>query len=1080
VQVSEFTNCSRCNQQNRPEAQFCSECGAKLEPVCPACGAQLLVDAKFCDHCGIRLTPVEAPEGTRGSFIAQDSAEASRLEGERRQLTVMFCDLVDSTALSERLDPEDLQAILNEYRAVCAAVIRRFEGNIAQFLGDGLLVYFGYPRAHEDDAQRAARAGLGMIEAITELNPKLRRNLGIELAVRIGIHTGLVVVGQTGKEREAIAVGDTPNIAARLQTIAKPGTVLATISTYRLLHGLFDCEALGDQTLKGLSQPLKVYEVRHESTARSRRESLVNTELSPLVGRKAEMEFLIDRWAQVKEGIGHVVFLSGEAGIGKSRLLEALKEHISQDPQSWLTPCRCSPFYQNTPFYPIVDFLGRVVLGFGKEDSQAARLDKLEGFIVQYGLPTGETVPLFASLLSLPLLERFAPLKLTPQAQKQKTIHALNTILLRRAAKQPLLFLMEDLHWVDPSTLELLTLLVDQGPATKALIVLTFRTDFKSPWSGRSHVSQLTLNRVTQNQVVDIVTHIAHGKTMPPEVLQQIVIKTDGVPLFIEELTKMVLESGLLREEEHSYRLTESLPPLAIPATLQDSLRARLDRLSTVSEVVQLAATLGREFTYELLKSVSSLAEQFLLRELSRLVEAEFLYQRGTPPQATFIFKHALIQDAAYQSLLKSSRQRFHAKIGDTIEERFPEIVETQPELLAYHFTEALQAKKAVKYWEKAGRRDLERSAYLEAIAHLRKGIEVVRTLPPSAERTQWELGLQVALGNALLAVKGYAALEVEQTYAQAHALCQEIGLTAQAFPVLYGLWVFYFIRAELAKAREIGGEFLELARKQEETAPVLMAHRVIQFALLWMGEISLSQTHFEQCTALYNAEQHRSLAFQYGQDPGMATLSLAPWSLWLLGYPDQALQRSQEALLAAQRMSHPLSLAYAHVMAAGFHQLRREERLVREKAEAAIAICSQHGFPYWLAWGNILRGWALAQQGETNEGIAQIRQGMADYRATGSMLEWTGFCALLAEAHFKAGQIKEGLNALDEGFTVMEKTGERFYQAELYRLKGELLLQSNNYLSGAGVPKEVQEYFDKALQIASRQSAKSLNCGLR
>jgi predicted ATPase len=797
-------------------------------------------------------------------------------------------------------------------------------------------------------------------------------------------------------------------------------------------------------------------------------------DLSPLVGRKAEMELLIDRWARVKEGIGHVVLLSGEAGIGKSRLLEALKEHVSKDPQSWLTSCRCSPYYQNTPFYPIIDLLERVVLGFGKEDSQAARLDKLEGFIVQYGLPVAETVPLFASLLSLPLFERFAPLNLTAQAQKQKTIQALNTILLRRAAKQPLLFLMEDLHWVDPSTFELITLLVDQGPATKVLIVLTCRPDFKSPWSGRSHVSQLTLNRLTQNQVVDIVTHIARGKTVPTEVIQQIVSKTDGVPLFIEELTKMVLESGLLREEKQSYRLTEPLPPLAIPATLQDSLRARLDRLSTVREVVHLAATLGREFTYELLKSVSSLAEKLLLRELSQLVEAEFLYQQGTPPEATFIFKHALIQDAAYQSLLKSSRQQFHARIGDAMEERFPHIVETQPELLAYHFTEALQAKKAIKYWEKAGRRSLERSAYLEAVVHLRKGIEVLKALPSTAERTHQELGLQVALGNALLAIKGYAAPEVEQTYARAHALCQEIGLTAQVFPVLYGLWVFYFIRAELAKAREIGIEFLELSGKQEESAPVLMAHRVLQFALLWLGEISSSQTHFEQCTGLYDPKQHRSLAFQYGQDPGMATLSLAPWSLWLLGYPDQAMKRSQEALLAAQKTSHPLSLAYAHVMAAGFHQLRREERQVQEKAEAAIAVCSQHGFPYWLAWANILRGWALVKQRETNEGIVLIRRGMADYRATGSMLEWTGFCALLAESHLQAEQIKEGLSALDEGFTVLEKTGERFCQAELYRLKGELLLQSKNGSSGAGVHKQVQECFETALQIARRQSAKS------
>jgi predicted ATPase len=362
----------------------------------------------------------------------------------------------------------------------------------------------------------------------------------------------------------------------------------------------------------------------------------------------------------------------------------------------------------------------------------------------------------------------------------------------------------------------------------------------------------------------------------------------------------------------------------------------------------------------------------------------------------------------------------------------------------------------------------------LEAIVHLRKGIEVLKALPSAAERTHQELGLQVALGNALLAIKGYAAPEVEQTYARAHALCQEIGLTAQVFPVLYGLWVFYFIRAELAKAREIGIEFLELSGKQEESAPVLMAHRVLQFALLWLGEISSSQTHFEQCTGLYDPKQHRSLAFQYGQDPGMATLSLAPWSLWLLGYPDQAMKRSQEALLAAQKTSHPLSLAYAHVMAAGFHQLRREERQVQEKAEAAIAVCSQHGFPYWLAWANILRGWALVKQRETNEGIVLIRRGMADYRATGSMLEWTGFCALLAESHLQAEQIKEGLSALDEGFTVLEKTGERFCQAELYRLKGELLLQSKNGSSGAGVHKQVQECFETALQIARRQSAKS------
>jgi len=1066
-------HCPHCNQENRPEAKFCSECGVKLEQACPLCGAKVLLAAKFCDHCGAGLRPVQAPEEAAASDITQNSADALRLKGERRQLTIIFCDLVGSTPLSERLDPEDLRKILSEYRTACEAVIRRFEGKIIQYLGDGLLVCFGYPRAHEDDAQRAARASLGMMEALNGLNPKLQMNFGVELAMRIGIHRGLVVVDENGEEGGFI--GETLNIAARVQSMAQPGAILATEATYRLFHGGFDCKFHGEQTLKGLSQPFRLYEVLHESTARSRLEPQGKMTLPPVVGRQSEMQLLIDRWGQLKDGIGHVVMLSGEAGIGKSRLLQGLIEHVSKDPKSWLTACRCSPYYQNTPFYPIIDLLEHVVLAFDKEDSQAERLDKLEGLVVQYGLPAAETVPLLAALLSIPFSERFAPLNLSPQAHKQKTIQALKAMLLNRAAKQPLLFLMEDLHWADPTTLELLTYLVDQGPSNKVLMVVTFRPDFKSPWHGRTNVSQLTLNRLTQNQAIELVTHVARGKTMPTEVIEQVVSKTDGIPLFIEELTKMVLESGLLHEEKRSYRLTEPLPPLAIPATLQDSLMARLDRLSTIGEVVQLAAMLGREFTYEVLRSVSSLPETLLLRELSRLVEAEFLYQQGTAPQATFIFKHALIQDAAYESLLKSSRQQYHARIGDTIEARFSQIVETQPEFLAHHYTEARLADKAAKYWEKAGRRDLERSSYLEAVAHLRKGIEVLRTLPSSVDWTEQELGLQVALGNALLATKGYAAQEVEQTYAQARAICQKIRHSENIFPVLYGLWVFYFVRGDIAKAQEIGCEFLEQSAKRQNSGAVLMAHRTLQFTYLWSGEITLSQEHFEQCSTLYDPERHRALVFQYGQDPGMATLSLAPWSLWFLGYPDQALKKCQESLLVAQRTSHPLSLVYAYVMASSFYQFRREERQAQESAEAAIALCKEHGFPYWLAWAQTLRGWALARQGETRVGIEQLRQGMMSYRATGSTLGWTPFCALLAEAHGKAGQITEGLSAVDDGLRVMVKNGEYFYEAELYRLRGELLLQSSNLGSDVKTQKEAQQCFAKSLAMARQRKEKVL-----
>ena len=574
-------------------------------------------------------------------------------EAERRQLTVLFCDLVDSTVLASQLDPEDLREVVRAYQDTCAKVIARFEGHIAQYLGDGLLVYFGYPLAHEDDAQRAVRAGLGIVEALGQLNTRLAQERGVQLAVRLGIHTGLVVVGEVGggTRQEQLALGETPNLAARLQGIAAPNTLVISAATFQLLGGFFACQPLGTPLLKGLAQPLAVYRVLYESMARSRLEAAGSTGLTPLVGREQEIGLLRERWAQVKDGVGQVVLLSGEAGIGKSRLVQVLKEQVATEPQAWLTPCQCSPYYQNTALYPLIDLLERVALRFEREESPQQKLSKLEGFLVQYGLPLAEAVPLFAALLSLPLPADYAPLTLSPEQQKQQTLHALLTILLRIAAQQPVLFVMEDLHWVDPSTLELLSLLVDQGPTARILALFTFRPDFSPPWTGRSHLTQVTLHRLPRRQAAEMIRQVAHGKALPPEVVEQIVAKTDGVPLFVEELTKMVLESGLLQEREERYELTGPLPPLAIPATLHDSLMARLDRLATVKGLAQLGATLGREFSYELLQAVSPWDEETLQRGLHQLVEAEFLYQRGLPPQATYLFKHALIQDAAYQSL---------------------------------------------------------------------------------------------------------------------------------------------------------------------------------------------------------------------------------------------------------------------------------------------------------------------------------------------------------------------------------------------------------------------------------------------
>jgi class 3 adenylate cyclase len=649
-----------------------------------------LIDAQrvAMDEDGRILVWIGAPKGT---VETASPPPPPTPDAERRQLTVLFCDLVDSTGLASQLDPEDLRAVVRAYQDTCAKVIARFDGHIAQYLGDGLLVYFGYPLAHEDDAQRAVRAGLGMIEALGQLNTRLAQERGVHLAARLGIHTGLVVVGEVGggTRQEQLALGETPNVAARLQGIAAPNTLVISATTFQLLGGFFACQPLGTQLLKGVVQPLAVYRVLYESMARSRLEAVGTTGLTPLVAREQEIGLLRERWAQVKEGVGQVVLLSGEAGIGKSRLVQVLQEQVAAEPQAWLTPCQCSPYHQNTALYPWIDLLERVALGFEREEASQQKLRKLEGFVVQYGLPLAEAIPLLAALLSLPLGTDYAPLTGSPEQQKQQTLQALLTILLRIAAQQPVLFVIEDLHWVDPSTLELLSLLVDQGPTARILALLTFRPDFSPPWTGRSHLTQLTLPRLPRHEATELTRRVAHGKALPAEVVEQVVAKTDGVPLFVEELTKMVLESGLLQERGDRYDLTGPLPPLAIPTTLHDSLMARLDRLAAVKGLAQLGATLGREFAYTLLQAVSPWDEGTLRWGLHQLVEAELLYQQGLPPQATYLFKHALIQDAAYQSLLRSTRQQYHERIAQVLVGQFPEVAATQPAVLAHHYTEA-------------------------------------------------------------------------------------------------------------------------------------------------------------------------------------------------------------------------------------------------------------------------------------------------------------------------------------------------------------------------------------------------------
>jgi class 3 adenylate cyclase/predicted ATPase len=991
-------------------------------------------------------------------------------EAERRQLTVMFIDIVESTSLSSQLDPEEYREVVRAYQAACTEVIRRYDGHIAQLLGDGLLVYFGYPHAHEDDAHRAVRTGLGILAAIEDLHQDLRQAKGIQLAIRIGVHTGLVVGGEMGGEGryESLALGQVPNVCSRIEALAAPNTIAMSEATYRLIQGYFECQDLGVQTLRGVAEPITVYRVLQASRARGRLDVAMTRGLTPLVGRESEVTLLLERWVQAKSGQGQVVLLTGDAGIGKSRLVQTLKDQVANEPHMrW--ECRSAEYSQNTALFPLTDLFQRI-FQFETGDTPDEKLTKLEQMLSQYRLPLEETVSLFAPLLSLSLPEsRYASLNVSPQRQRQMTLETIVAILLELAERQPVLFIIEDLHWTDPTTLELLNLMIEQIPTASLLTLLTCRSHFQPAWHHRSYLTEITVNRLSQPQVERMTTDLAGGKPLPGQVLAQITAKTDGVPLFVEELTKAVLESGMLQDVDGHYELAGVLSTFAIPATLQDSLMARLDRLVTAKAVAQYAAVIGRQFAYDLLSMVSQLDDTTLQRELGRLVEAEIVYQRGLPPQSAYIFKHALIQDAAYESLLKSTRQQYHQRIAQVLEAHFPETAETQPELLAHHYTEASLTEKAVHYWYHAGQRASERSAHVEAIAHLRQGLTLLQKLPETPERTQQELLLHITLGASLLATKGTGALEVGETYTRARQLCQHQEAPHQLFPVLRGLWNYYYVRVELQTARTLGEQLLCLAQHAQDSAMLVAAHAALGTTLLCLGTAGTAHTHLAQGIALYDPQQHRASAFLYGLDHGVTCHRNDAWALWYLGYPDQGLTQSQAAVRLAQQIMHPFSLGFALVFAAMIHQFRREVRATQERAEAAISLAMEQGFPLWSARGAALRGWIRAHQGQTKEGIEQIHQGLIAMRATGAELRRPYYLALLAEVYGAMGQPEAGLPALAEALTLADTTGERWYEPELHRLKGELLLQqaSDNQA-------EAETCFQHAIRIAQNQSAKS------
>jgi class 3 adenylate cyclase/predicted ATPase len=984
--------------------------------------------------------------------------------GERRFVTVVFCDMVGSTALSEQLDPEEFRDILLAFRETCSGVISRFGGYLARYIGDALLIYFGFPQAHDRDAQLAVSSALGIVRAVHNLRETLRADIASQFGVHIGIHTGLVIAGElvSDSTHEASAiVGETPNIAARLESLAPPDTVYISRATHDLVSDYFHCRSLGAMRIAGLSRPLEAFEVLADRGVRGRLQVLSARRLSSLCGRENELRTLMARWQQTKEGAGQIVLISGEPGIGKSRLVQSLDDMLGGDLRTVLV-AYCASHTTNSALFPIIDLLqGQAEIGV--EASPAARRDKLETFVRGNDLP-GDSAALLAPLLSIPLTEDGA--SPSPARQRRRTLEILVAWLQREAERRPTIFVIEDLHWADASTIEFLGLLLNQAPAMRLMVILTFRPEFQLAGLAQSQVTHLTLGRLTARDVEHIVDSVTVGKSLPYQVLHEVILRTDGVPLFVEELTKMVIESGTLREQADRYVLAQPLPPLGIPATLRESLMARLDGLANCKGLAQLAATLGREFSHDLLVAVAPLGEAELSICLARLIDAEVLYQKGTAPKARYLFKHSLIQETAYQSLLLSRRKETHGLIARTIEERFPEIATTQPEMLAHHFTRGGDAPKAVTYFQRAGRRALEQSANVEAIAHLTSGLNLLATLPPSAERDETEVDLQLMAGSALIATRGYAAPEVGRTYARARSLVQSLGKSLEHAPVLRGLQAYYQVRGPLRVARELSEEFLRLAEQAGDGMLLVEANRRLGWCLFCLGDIEGGRRGLEASLSRYDQSLSARHIGEYGSDPGVQGAVNLAWLEWFAGHPDAAVRRSAEAVERARATGHSLSLAYALGVSAAVYQCLGRAAEAQELASETLALAEDKEIAYWAAWSTVLEGWAAADQGLVDEGITKMQNGLAAYRSTGAELFRPYSLALLVQVLGAAGREAEALAYIEQALESVQETDTRFFEAELYRLRGAIRLQIE--MDSATALQDLAT----ALTIAERQGA--------
>jgi serine/threonine protein kinase/predicted ATPase len=1036
--------------------------------LCPVCGTRIPSGVADCSNC--------EGSGSRSSKnLVGDvpSIERKLHETERRQVTVLNCgcELEDSETSLSALDPEHEHELLVEFRQCCREVVVRQGGTVAVSTAQGLQACFGFPVAHEDAPRRAIEAALAIVGQLESLNERLRRTSGVALAPWAAIHSGPAIVGELETGEGLSIVGEAPNVATRLDGVVEPGWVVITEATRKLVQGFYACDPLGGRAIRGIPKPVELHRVVGRSEAATRFDAARSAGLSPLTGRDQEVNLLKDRWEHAKEQSAQLVHLTGEAGIGKSRLVLVLKEFVADDEAgraAAILEWRCSPQYQDSGLHPAIDCLERI-LRFRPTDLPRARLEKLSGHLKVLGLDDPSRLALMASMLSIPTEGLYELPAISPQRQRERTLETLLDWLEAQAGRRPVLFIVEDLHWVDPSTLEFLGMLVEQRPAERIMTVLTSRPEFVPPWPTGSGQVTLAINRLTRREIADLVRKKVGLKDLASEVVEQLASRTDGVPLFIEEFARMLEEEGHLHESDGERTLSGSFPTDAIPATLHDLLLSRLDRMPGVKDVAQLGASLGREFSLETIRAVSDLPEAGLRSGLGRLVQAEILFEKGRPPRTSYQFKHALIQDAAYQSMLKGKRQQVHERIARVVEAAFPEVVRAQPELLAHHFSAAGQADRAIDYWREAVRRSQARSAHAEAIGHVTRGLEQVRSLPESPGRDEVELGFQVPLSVSLLAARGYAVPELEGVHARARELSERIGAAAPLFHVVWGMWALRLLRDEMDTAIDLADQLLELGQARADNGLTMEAWFSLAITRFYRGDFRGCLDACRSCEELEDPEACRANARNMGQDTGMTYRCYRALASWHLGEPDDAWRLINEAVEYARDAGHPFSLAYAlHHGGWTSYVLRRGDDGVLFGDEC-VELSHDQGFPFWKALGIMSRGTGHMVAGRLDEALRDVEEAISLYIKTGSRKSMAEYHGFLAEIHWKAGRLDEALAEVDEALSIADRTNSRCYEAELHRIRGEVWLARSPEDQGTA-----EACFRNSIEVARRQAARS------